>query len=154
MIDALDGANRVLREQGDWSLASTYITWQALAMLEDGHPSADVEPLVDEAAAHTSPYDVISMSYVHAARSVLAARSGELDSARDHAAEAVRIVDISDQVMQQADVRRWVSEAARAAGDTAEERRLLTEARDLYRLKEMVVYDDDLDRRLAELDEG
>ncbi|MGH3361432.1 MAG: ATP-binding protein, partial [Nocardioides sp.] len=99
MIEILEGVNQRYRELGDLGHASTYICWQALAMLEDGRPVDEAMPLVEEAATCTSPYDVISTSSVHAARSVVAARTGDLPAAREHALEAVRVIDTSDQVV-------------------------------------------------------
>lgn len=152
MIELLEAANERFREMGDWGHASTYIAWQALGMLELDHPVDEVRPLVEEAAEHTSPYDVISVSSVHAARALICARTGDLSAAEEHAREAVQVVDTSDQVREQADVRRYVSEVARSRGDRTEERRLLTEAQARYRIKEMTIQQAGVNRRLAELD--
>ena len=80
---------------------------------------------------------------------VLAARTGRpRDGGRAGAQASVEVVDRGDQLWQRADIRRWVSEVARARGDVEEERRLLTEALELYAAKEIVTWNEQLEARL------
>jgi len=51
----------------------------------------------------------------------------------------------------QADIRRRVSEVARARGDVEEERRLLTYALELYTAEQIVTWNAQVQARLAEL---
>jgi len=83
----------------------------------------------------TSRYDIVSVGLVEACRAVLAARRGDHAEAAARASKALEAIDAGDQLIDQADVRRCLSEVARRRGDAAAQRRLLTEARDLYRAK-------------------
>ncbi len=89
--------------------------------------------------------------FVTTARAIVAARTGDLDAAAELAQASVTVIDRGDELWQRADVRRWVSEVARARGDVEEERRLLTEALELYAAKEIVTWNDAIRTRLAEL---
>jgi len=88
---------------------------------------------VDESAAVTSPYDTMSVGLVETDRAVLAARDGDHAEAAARSANALAAIDAGDQICQQADISRWLSEVPRRRGDVAEQRRLLVEARNLYR---------------------
>lgn len=154
----LDGAiayaqriNDELRERGDLGSASTYILMQAHWMLERGDDPDDVATLVDEAAGYTSPYDRLSVAFLAGCRAVLAVRGGDRESARALADEGIRVVDETDQVWQQADLRRLLALVARALDDRPWERKLLEEAAAAYRQKEITAYDAELRTRLAEL---
>ena len=72
-------------------------------------------------------------------------------AAAAHLDEAIRVVDTSDQVWQQADLRRWAALAAELAGDHDRARRLLTEARDPYTAKGIVVWARWCEERLEQL---
>jgi tetratricopeptide (TPR) repeat protein len=150
-IAVLQQANDRYRTSGDLGHASTYILNQALLMLERGDSDQGVLPLVDEAEACTSPYDVISVSYGRACRAMLALRSGNHQRAQRLAQEALQVVDRSHQTWQQADLRRALSVVARATGDQALERRMLDEAAAMYARKEIRSYDAEIQRRLDEL---
>jgi hypothetical protein len=140
-----------MRGSGALGTASTYILLQALLMLERGDPSETVLPLVDEAASHTSPHDASSVSLQAACRAILAARSGDHDAANGLIEEALRVTDRTQAAWEQADLRRWLSEVPRAAGDIDLERRMLLEAEQLYHRKEIRSYDTEISRRLDEL---
>jgi class 3 adenylate cyclase len=155
----LDGAigyarrvNEDLRRSGALGFASTYILREALFMLERADPSEKVLPLVEEAASYTSPYDAASVSALATCRAILAVRVGDVDRADELADEALRVADGTQEVWNQADLRRWLSEVPRAAGDVELERRLLSEAAERYRRKEIRSYDAEIAARLAELD--
>jgi hypothetical protein len=108
--------------------------------------------LVEEAATYTSPYDGLSVSYLAACRAILAARTGDLERSAELAAQALGAVDATDEVWHRADLRRWLSEVPRTAGDFELERRLLGEAAEMYARKEIRSYDAEIAARLAELD--
>jgi class 3 adenylate cyclase len=156
----LDGAiayaqrvNDGLWDSGAFGIASTYGLQQAMLMLERGDPSAAVLPLVERAARHTSPYDTASVSLLSACRAVLAAQAGDHVGAARLVDEALRVSDATDELWSQADLRRRSSVVARARGDSDWERRLLLEAQERYRRKEIRSYDPEISARLAELDE-
>ncbi|MBB6628935.1 AAA family ATPase [Nocardioides sp. KIGAM211] len=149
--DRLERMVALARSTGDYSYGSTYLAWRALLGLELGEDLAEIVPMADEAASWTAPEDVCSMALVAALKAVIATRGGDLDAADARAAEALAIVDRSDQLWQRADVRRWVSELPRRRGDVEEERRLLTEAIALYDAKQVVTWRADLEARLREL---
>jgi len=56
------------------------------------------------------------------------------------ASQTLTTIDASDAVSQQAGIRRWLSEVPQLRGDIALQRRLLVEARDLYRAKGHLPY--------------
>jgi len=109
--------------------------WKAALLLEQGHSDDEVRRVVDDAAAVTSPFDTMSVGLVETDLAVLAARDGDHEEAEARALKALAAIDAGDQICQQADIRRWLSEVPRRRGDVAEQRRLLVEARDLYRAK-------------------
>jgi class 3 adenylate cyclase len=146
-------ANDEFRSTGDLAHASTYILFQTALMLERGDALDDITPLIEEAASYTSPHDALSVCYLAACRAVVAARTGELEQAREQAETAIRVVDSTDQVWQQAELRRLVSEAFHTLGDSPRARTLLEEAGEQYRRKEIFAFDDDLAARLARLDQ-
>jgi hypothetical protein len=150
-IGYLQRVNEGFRRSGDVGHASTYILMQARYMLDRGDPSDSVAPLVEEAAAYTSPYDRISVAYLATCRAILAARSGELERSAELAAEAVEAADRTDETWHAADIRMSLTAVARASGDQAVEHRMLQEAAQLYRSKEIHSYDAKIDARLAEL---
>jgi tetratricopeptide (TPR) repeat protein len=131
----LSEAIEVMREHGDLSLASTTLGWKAALLLELGDHDDQARRVVTEAAAVTSPYDNSSVGMVASCRAVLAARNGDFEEAEAWASKALTTIDASDASSQQADIRRWLSEVPRLHGDIARQRRLLVEARDLYRAK-------------------
>jgi class 3 adenylate cyclase len=143
--------NEVLRRVGDTGHASTYILEQAMLMLERGDPAESVLPLVEEAEGYTSPYDAISVSFAKVCRAILAVRAGEHDRATALAAQAIELIDRTHQLWQRADARRYLSEVPRVTADVELERRLLMEAREMYRRKAIDSYDAELLARLAEL---
>jgi class 3 adenylate cyclase len=154
----LDGAivqaqrvSDTFRRLGDTGHASTYILEQAVLMLERGDPPENVVPLVEEGATYTSPYDAYSVSLEATCRAILALRAGDHDVATDLVTEALGVIDKTDQVWGQADVRRWLSAVPRATGDIERERRMLREANRMYRRKEILSYDPEIRTRLAEL---
>ena len=140
-----------MRDNEDEAHGSTYLATQALLMLDRGDPVEDVQPLLETITAWTSPYDVLSVALMHGAGSVIAARSGDLASARELGERSIIVIDTSQQRWEQADLRRRVSEWARVTGDADTERRLLTEALDLYRAKEIPHWAQVCEERLAEL---
>jgi hypothetical protein len=92
--------------------------------------------VVEEARAATSRFDVASLLLTRAADSILAARAGDVDEAKQLATEALRLADDTDDVWGQADLRRGLSEVAVLAGDHAWARELLHGALSRYRAKE------------------
>ncbi|GCD92025.1 adenylate/guanylate cyclase domain-containing protein [Nocardioides sp. LS1] len=150
-IAFLQRVNDEFRALGDLSHASTYIAMQCAAMLERGDPVEVVAPLVDEAERYTSEHDIISVVLVACCRALVTARAGDLDRAWAIARETLELVGRTDQAWQQADCTRWLSEVARLRGDRDAERRLLEDARRLYRVKEITLYDPRLAARIAEL---
>jgi hypothetical protein len=145
--------NDALRVFGDMAHAATHILMQALLMLQRGDAARAVLPLVEEASPFVSPYDVASVSSLAACRAILAARAHDHEQASELAAEAMRVVDETQDLWSRADLRRWLSEVPRATGDGALERRMLLEAKEMYWRKEIHGYDAEIGRRLAELDE-
>jgi class 3 adenylate cyclase/tetratricopeptide (TPR) repeat protein len=128
-------ASEVMREHGDLSYASTMLGWKAALLLEQGNHDDQARQVLEEAAAVTSPYDRLSVGLVETCLALLAARNGDHEQAAARASTALTTIDASDQICQQADIRRWLSEVPRLRGEVAQQRRLLVEARDLYRAK-------------------
>ena len=128
-------AIEVMREHGDLSLASTMLGWKAALLLEQGCHDDQARQVLEEAAAVTSPYDNASVGFVETCQAVLAARNGDHEQAAARASMALTTIDASDAIIQQADIRRWLSDVPRLRGEVAQQRRLLAEARDLYRAK-------------------
>lgn len=150
-VEWLGRAVLAFRERGDLSHGSTYLALQACLLLELGQETDTVLDLVQEAEEWTSPYDLLTVALVAAARSLLASRAGDHATAAGLADHAVETVDRTEHTLQQADVRRWLAAAAGSRGRSQDERRLLAEALELYRIKEMSHYVDLVERRLAEL---
>ena len=123
---------------GRASFASTNLGRVAALKLDRGDPPVEAAPLLDEAERWTSPYDVASVALNRQIACLLAVRDGRLADAREHSDRSLVAVDESDSLWMQADLRRRLSELPRTTGDTDEERRLLTEALDLYRRKGIV----------------
>jgi class 3 adenylate cyclase len=151
-IDDARRMNDVFRAFGDTGHSSTTMLIQALLMLERGDPAPSVRPLVEEATACTSPYDVVSVSFSAACRAILARHDENHLQAAELADQALQLIDDTDQLWQRADLRRWLSEVPRATGDPAAERRMLSEAQEMYHRKEIRSYDAGIDARLAELE--
>lgn len=78
-------------------------------------------------------------------------RSGNLDAAAAAKQTSLTVIDRGEVLWLQADIRRRVSEVARARGDVEEERRLLTYALELYTAKQIVTWNAQVQARLAEL---
>lgn len=150
-IRCFDETIRVMLAAGDSSHASTQLAWTALLKLERGDPVEESAALVEQAAAVTSPYDVLSVAMVAAGRGLLAARRGDHETGTSLLDEAIRLVDHSDQVWQQADLRRWAALAAELAGEDDRARRLLTEARDRFTAKGIVAWARWCDEHLEQL---
>jgi Predicted ATPase len=134
-LQSFTEAIEVLRDCGELAYASTMLGWKAALLLEQGHQDEEARRVLAEAAAVTSPYDSTSVGFVETCRAVLAARSGDHAEAATRASKALLAIDTGDQICQQADIRRWLSEVACRRGDVVGQRRLLVEARDLYRAK-------------------
>jgi class 3 adenylate cyclase len=149
--DLYDESMRIMLAAGDLAHASTLIGWVAALRLEVGTEPVAVAELVDLASDTTSPHDVVSVAYREVSRGLLFARLGDHDGAAPHLAEAVQVIDDSDQLWQQAEMRRWSGLAARWRGDRAEERRLFAEAHDRFRRKEIAFWADETAARVAEL---
>lgn len=131
----LTQASEVMREHGDLSLASSMLGWKAALLLEQGDHNDQARHVLEEAAAVTLPYDNSSVALVETCRALLAARNRDHDQAAVRASKALTTIDASDNFFHRADIRRWLSEVPRLRGDIAQQRRLLVEARDLYRAK-------------------
>jgi predicted ATPase/class 3 adenylate cyclase len=125
----------VLREGGELASASGLLGWKAALLLEQGDQDDQARHVAEEAAAVTSPYDSLSVGLLESCRAVLAARDGDHAEAAARALKALAAIDVGDQICDQADIRRWLSEVPGRRGDVDEQRRLLREARDLYRAK-------------------
>jgi hypothetical protein len=150
-IEVCQRLNDDFRAMGDTGHASTYLLMQAALMLERDDPPEDVRPVVEEAAGYTSPYDTLSVAYLAACRAILAVRDGNPDLAGPLLEEALAAVDLTDQVWQQADLRRLLSAVPRATGDADLERTLLRGADARYRAKEIDSYAEQIAARLAVL---
>jgi hypothetical protein len=146
-----EGVVEFLRGSGALGTASTYALVQAMYRLERGDPPAAVLPLVHEAEPTISPHDAWSVSLRAACHAILAARTADHDAAHRLAEEALRVADRTQDAWAQADLRRWLSEVPRTTGDIAFERRILQEAGELYRRKEIRSYHAEIDARLTEL---
>jgi class 3 adenylate cyclase len=146
-----DEVGAFLRDSGALGVASTYLLMRAMFMLERGDPPASVLPVVEEAATYTAPNDAASLAFLAACRAILAARDGDVDRAVELTQESLSVIDRTQQLWQRADLRRWLSEVPRTSGDTALERRLLTEAAQMYARKEISSYQAEIQARLAEL---
>ncbi|MGZ8738042.1 MAG: AAA family ATPase [Nocardioides sp.] len=154
LADACDWFGQAVasyREDGDLAHGSTYLGFHACLLLELESDPRTALDLVDEAEEWTSPYDALSVALVAAGRAMLATRAGDHEAADSLARRAVETIDRTDQVWQQADVRRWVSEVAHRHGDLGTEQRLLREALERYRVKEMAHHIGLVERRLAAL---
>jgi class 3 adenylate cyclase/tetratricopeptide (TPR) repeat protein len=125
----------VTRECGDLSHASTMLGWKAALLLEQGDHDDQARQVLEEAAAVTSPYDNSSVGLVQTCQAVLAARNGDPLEAEAWVSKALTTIDASDAISDQADIRRWLSEVPRLRGEVAQQRHLLVEARNLYRVK-------------------
>jgi len=123
------------RSGGGLAYASSNLAWRAALLLELGGHDAEAQHGVDEAAAVTSRYDVQSVALLQMCRALLSNRRGAAEAAAAQAADAIAVIDTSDDPTSRADIRRWLSEIPRCRGDLAGQRRLLLEARDLYRTK-------------------
>lgn len=135
------------------SYASTLLGDQALILLELGR-AEDALPILERAESITSAFDALSLACCRGARAILAARAGRLDEAADLAGEALRYADSTDQVVEQANLRRQLTVVARARGDLAAERELLTSARERYVAKGVRPYLAATDEQLRELADG
>jgi hypothetical protein len=132
-------------DAGLYSYASTYLPWHALLAIDAGAPAKELADRIALAAKHTSPGDVVSVALVSAAQAVLAHEAGDTVEARALGERAVEVVDRGDQTWNQADIRRWV--AGVMPRDRARE--LLTEARDLYAQKGLLLWQRRMEERLA-----
>ncbi|MBZ5740271.1 adenylate/guanylate cyclase domain-containing protein [Nocardioides mangrovi] len=151
-IDHYGRAVEKLFADGEGAIASTYIGERSMVRLLRGD---DVDEIAQEqvvAHRHTSPYDGASVSLNAVVACAVAVHAGDLGEAREQAALALRVVDTTENIWHQAEVRLHVSALARTTGDRAEERRLLSEARDLFRAKEIAYWARWCEERLAELD--
>jgi hypothetical protein len=134
-IQSHTAAIDAFRSGGGLAYASTNLAWRAALLLELGGHDAEAQHGVDEAAAVTSRYDVQSVALLQMCRALLSNRRGAAEAAAAQAADAIAVIDTSDDPTFRADIRRWLSEIPRCRGDLAGQRRLLLEARDLYRTK-------------------
>lgn len=137
---------------GDVTHASTYLALQALQEYECGADADRVSDLIEQAAALTSPHDVVSTALVARGRALVALHQGRADDARSQCQAAVETIDRSDQTWERASTRRQVAEIPRALGDVETERELLAEAHALYESKGIVTWQAELESRLADLD--
>ncbi|GCD91871.1 AAA family ATPase [Nocardioides sp. LS1] len=140
------------RALGGLSYVSTYLAWLACSLLELGDPDDEAAGMLAEARGYTSPHDVISVALLAAGDAFLAARRGDGAVAEARATEAIEVVDRGDMLAQQADIRRYAAQVAGERGDRETQRRLLTEARDLYAAKHLHFWVEHVDRLLEELD--
>jgi class 3 adenylate cyclase len=135
-IDGFALLNEGLRSQANEGALSTYAAWQVLLQLERGDDPDQVQATLDEAERLTAGVDVMSQALVATGRAVVASRRGQSDAVR-LAEEAVAWVDRSENLWHAADIRRWLAEVARAAGEEDLARRWLQEAAERYRRKGM-----------------
>jgi class 3 adenylate cyclase len=132
--------------QGLHSYASTYLPWHALLAMETGTPIGELADRVSLAAAHTAPDDVMSVALVGAAQARLAAEAGRHEEARLLAEQAVEVIDRGDQTWHRADLRRWMADVV----PPDRRRQLLTEARDLYAEKGLLLWQRRVEGLLAD----
>jgi tetratricopeptide (TPR) repeat protein len=131
--------------------ASTSLAELARLLLRLGR-TAEALPVLERAESITSPFDPISMACCLGCRAVLAALNGRLDDADELADDALRHVDSTDQLVDQADLRRFLAGVARARGDLVGERALLTAARERYAAKGARPFLAETEEELRELD--
>ena len=136
----------------DITHASTCLAMEALQRYECGLDPAEVASMIEQAATWTSPYDVISVALVETGRALTALHRGDHDEAKARTEKALTTVDRSDQVLEQATLRRLLAEVPRALGDSALETRLLTESLHLYNRKGVVTWRTEIADRLDQLD--
>jgi class 3 adenylate cyclase len=134
LVSLTDGIEAA-RDGGALTYVSTMLGWKVVLLLEQGLHDDEARQVIEEAANLTSPYDIASLTMVETGRAILAARDGDHGDAAERASIALALVDATDDICQQASIRRWLSEVPLRRGDAAEQRRLLVEARDLYRAK-------------------
>jgi hypothetical protein len=134
LVSLTDGIEAA-RDGGALTYVSTLLGWKVVLLLEQGLHDDEARRVIEEAANVTSPYDIASITMVETGRAILAAREGDHGDAAERTSRALALVDTTDDICQQASIRRWLSEVPRRRGDAAEQRRLLVEARDLYRAK-------------------
>lgn len=134
-------------EYGLYTYASTYLPWHALIAVDAGEAIADHADRVALAAEHTAPNDVMSVGFVSAAQALLAADTGDHESAARLAEHAIKVMDRGDQTWNQADVRRWM------AGVLPDDRRrqVLIESRDLYVAKGLLLWQRHVEQLLTQL---
>jgi hypothetical protein len=125
--------------------------WKAALLLEQGDHDDQARQVLEEATAVTSPYDTLSVGLVQTCQALLAARNGDHEQAAARASQALTTIDASDQICVQADIRRWLSEVPRRRGEVAQQRRLLLEARDLYRAKGHLPHLAETEQRLSQI---
>jgi class 3 adenylate cyclase/tetratricopeptide (TPR) repeat protein len=130
-----DQAIEVARNLCLLGVASGLLGWKAALLLEQGGRDDQARQVLTEAAAVTSRYDITSIALVETCHAVLAARDGDHAQAAARASKALAAIDATDEIFSQAAIRRWLSEVPRRRGDVPEQRRMLAEARDLYRAK-------------------
>ncbi|GAB3767676.1 class 3 adenylate cyclase/tetratricopeptide (TPR) repeat protein [Nocardioides ginsengisegetis] len=139
------------RRWGGLAFASTDLAQQAGVLLALDAPLDRVREILAEAEAVTSRHDVLSLALVAMGHCVVAAREGDLEEAARRATEAVETVDRGDLSIMRPRIRVVVSEAARLRGDRAEEQRLLGEALELCRAKELHAMSRRIEERLRSL---
>ena len=86
------------RESGALAVLSTYSGFVAALRLDRGDPVESVQPIIDEAVTYASPSDVSLGRAGHLCPLGVAARSGRPGLAATLADEAIRVVDLGDDI--------------------------------------------------------
>lgn len=141
-------------EVEDVTHASTYLAMEALQRYQCGLDATEVAAMIERAATWTSPYDVVSVAMVETGRALTALRRGDHERALSHSSTALSTIDRSDQLLEQASLRRLLAEIPRTLGDVVQEHRLLSEALTLYDRKGVVTWRPEVVERLAQLKVG
>ena len=148
----LAGACEILEAAGERSWFSTSVAIYASVLYEMGR--------LDEAHAATvkseesgAADDVVTQAYWRAERAKVLARWGRDQEAVALAGEAVRLIDISDGVVEQADVYGALGEVHRVAGRPAQARDALNEALRRYDGKGAALFVELTRTRLARIDD-
>lgn len=132
-------------EHGLFNYASTYLLWHALVAVDAGEAIVAYADRVALAASHTAPDDVVSVGFLNAARALLTSDAGDDERAALLAEQAVQVIDRGDETWSRADVRRWVADVVH----DERRRQLLSEARDLYADKGLLVWQHRVEQQLA-----
>jgi tetratricopeptide (TPR) repeat protein len=139
----------VLEAAGEKGFLSTMATLLADALSEQGRLD-EAEAAVRRSREAATSDDFNAQAAWRASQAKILARRGELAEAEQLAREAIEIIDRSDELSHQGDLRVGLAEVLRLAGRTDESIRVLEQALERYEQKENRVAADATRMLLAE----